>query len=327
MVAATVETLLREQLQERRQKLESAETVVPGDERVRRLLREVDAALMRMDEESFGLCETCHETIEAERLVGDPLLRYCLDHLSAAQQHALEDDLDLAARVLQGLLPPPTLRFPGYEVARHYEGAGPISGDYCDVLDARDGSIYFVLGDVSGKGVAASMLMAHLHATFRALVPLNLPLDQLIGRASRLFCESALPSHFATLVCGRAFASGEVELTNAGHVPALIRRGGDIVRIEASGLPIGMFCDERFSVRRLRLSPEDSILLYTDGVSESRDPAGEEYGIDRLARLMSESRTLVPERLLAACLRDLTAFRAGAPKADDLALMAVRRID
>ncbi len=325
-MAATVETLLRAQLEERRQKLESAGTLVPGDERIRRLLGEVDAALKRMAENTFGLCEACHETIEAERLVGDPLLRYCLDHLSAAQQHALEDDLDLAARVLQGLLPPPALRFPGYEVARHYEGAGPIGGDYCDVLDARDGSIYFVVGDVSGKGVAASMLMAHLHATFRALVPLHLPLDQLIGRASRLFCESALPSHFATLVAGRAFPAGEIEITNAGHVPALVRHGREIVRIESTGLPIGMFCDERFSVNRLRLSPEDGLLLYTDGVSETRDPSGEEYGVDRLARLMSEGHPLAPDRLLAACLRDLTAFRAGAPQADDLALMAVRRI-
>jgi len=168
--------------------------------------------------------------------------------------------------------------------------------------------------------------MAHLHATFRALVPLSLPLDQLIGRASRLFCESALPNHFATLVAGRAFPSGEIEITNAGHVPALVRHGRDIVRVESSGLPIGMFCDERFSVSRLRLSPEDSILLYTDGVSESRDPAGEEYGVGRLARLMSEGEPLAPERLIASCLRDLTAFRAGAAKVDDLALMAVTRI-
>ncbi|OLC54113.1 MAG: hypothetical protein AUH92_04670 [Acidobacteria bacterium 13_1_40CM_4_69_4] len=169
------------------------------------------------------------------------------------------------------------------------------------------------------------MLMAHLHATFRALVPLNLPLDQLIGRASRLFCESALPSHFASLAVGRAFPSGEVEISNAGHVPPLVRRGRDIVRIESTGLPIGMFCDERFSFSRLRLSPGDAILLYTDGVSETRDPSGEEYGIDRLAELMNEHRSLAPDRLIAACLRELNSFRAGATQADDLTFMSVQR--
>src|SRR5438093_11475165 len=151
-----------------------------------------------MDKGTFGICESCHETIEADRLVADPLMEYCLDHLTKPQRQALERDLDLAARVLRGLLPPPSQRFPGYEVARHYEGAGPVSGDYCDAVGAEDGSLYFAIGDVSGKGVAASMLlacrcaisivsgkgvaasmlMAHLHASLRALVPLNMPLDQ-----------------------------------------------------------------------------------------------------------------------------------------------------
>src|SRR5882762_11178630 len=256
-MASPVEALLREQLTERRERLEHATDLVPDDEQVRRLLREVDRALARMDKGTFGICETCHDPVEAERLVADPLMEYCLDHLTRPQRQALERDLDLAARVLRGLLPPPSQSFPGYEVARHYEGAGPVSGDYCDAVSGDGGSLYFAIGDVSGKGVAASMLMAHLHATLRALVPLNLPLDQLVTRASGLFCESALPSHFATLVLGRAFRGGEVELTNAGHVPPLIVRGRDIERIAPTGIPIGMFCDARFTSTRLRLSPGD----------------------------------------------------------------------
>jgi len=324
-MASPVETLLREQLEDRRQKLESVSARAAGDEQVRRLLREVDAALKRMEGGTFGLCETCHESIEPERLLADPLLEYCLDHLTPAERHALEQDLDLAARVVRGLLPPATLRSRDYEVALHYEGAGPISGDYCDVVNAEDGSLYFAIGDVSGKGVAASMLMAHLHATFRALVPLKMPLDQLVERASRLFCESALPSHFASLAIGRASTSGEVEICNAGHVPPLFRRGRDVVRIDSTGLPIGMFGDERFLVNRLRLSPGDGILLYTDGASEGQNAAGQEYGIDRLARLVSENHALASSELIAAGLRDLAAFRSGTRHADDLTLMAIRR--
>src|SRR5437867_8730704 len=246
----TVESLLREQLTERRERLESAATAVPGDEQVKRLLREVDAALERMDRGTFGVCVSCHDSVEADRLVADPLLEYCIDHLTPTEQRRLEQDLDLAARVLRGLLPPASLSFPGYEVARHYEGAGPVSGDYCDAVGAEDGSLYFAIGDVSGKGVAASMLMAHLHASLRALVPLNMPLDQLVARASSLFCESALPSHFATLVLGRAARAGEVEISNAGHVPPLIARGREIERVAPNGIPIGMFCDARFTVTR-----------------------------------------------------------------------------
>jgi len=326
-MASPVESLLQEQLAERRRKLESAASAIPGDEQVRRLLREVDAALERMEKGTFGICETCHETIEPDRLMADPVLEYCLDHLTRPQRQALERDLDLAARVLQGLLPPPSLSFPGYEVARHYEGAGPVSGDYCDATVAGNGSLYFAIGDVSGKGVAASMLMAHLHATLRALAPLNLPLDQLVARASGLFCRSALPSHFATLVCGRAGPSGDVEICNAGHVPPLVARRREIERVAPNGVPIGMFCDTQFTVSRLRLSPGDTILLYTDGVNETRSASGQEYGIDRLSMLLAENPAHKPSELVAACLQDLQTFRAGAPKADDLTLMAVRRVE
>ncbi|HKB07659.1 MAG TPA: SpoIIE family protein phosphatase [Candidatus Polarisedimenticolia bacterium] len=325
-MASPVESLLREQLTERREKLESVAHAVPADDQIRRLLRDVDAALARMDEGTFGICESCHDTIEADRLVADPLMTYCLDHLTKPQRQALEADLDLAAQVLRGLLPPPSLNFPGYEVARHYEGAGPVSGDYCDAVGGEDGSLYFAVGDVSGKGVAASMLMAHLHATLRALVPLNLALDQLVTRASGLFCESALPSHFATLVVGRAGRSGDVEICNAGHVPPLVARGREIERVAPTGLPIGMFCDARFSVSRVRLSPGDTILLYTDGVNEALDRAGQEYGLDRLSGLLAGHSSRGPSDLLASCLRDLQTFRGGVSPRDDLTLMAVRHV-
>jgi sigma-B regulation protein RsbU (phosphoserine phosphatase) len=326
-MASPVESLLRDQLTERREKLESAATAVPGDEQVRRLLREVDAALARMDDGTFGICESCHETIEADRLVADPLMEYCLDHLTKPQRQALERDLDLAAQVLRGLLPPPSQSFPGYEVARHYEGAGPVSGDYCDAVSGEGGSLYFAIGDVSGKGVAASMLMAHLHATLRALVPQNLPLEDLVARASGLFCESALPSHFATLALGRAGRTGEVEICNAGHVPPLVARGREIERIAPTGIPIGMFCDARFTVTRLRLSPGDTIVLYTDGVNEARNGSGEEYGIDRLTRCLIGNPARRTSDLVAACLHDLRTFRSGTGQVDDITLMAVRRVD
>src|SRR2546428_7652210 len=177
-MASPVETLLRDQLARGRLRLGDAADQVPGDEQVRRLLREVAAALDRMDKGTFGICESCHETIEAERLVADPLMEYCLDHLTKPQRQALELDLDLAARVLRGLLPPPSQRFPGYEVARHYEGAGPVSGDYCDAVGAENGGVYFSIGGGSRKGGAGSMLMGHPPAPLRALVPLNQSLEE-----------------------------------------------------------------------------------------------------------------------------------------------------
>src|SRR5262245_42209226 len=188
-MATQAESLIRGQLLSRRHRLEEAAGSVPRDMDYVRLLDEVDAALSRLDDDSYGLCKTCHDPIEADRLMADPLLEFCIDHLTGDQRRALEADLGLASRIQGALLPDRTMRSSGWEIAYHYEGAGPVSGDYCDIVRARDNSLYFAVGDVTGKGVAASMLMAHLHATLRGLVSLSVPLDQLMERTSRTFCE------------------------------------------------------------------------------------------------------------------------------------------
>lgn len=324
MVTA-IEPLLREQLIDRRHKLEDAAVGFQRPAELTRLLGEVDAALDRMDLGTYGTCEVCHDTVESERLIADPLTRFCIDHLTPRQQRALEEDLELASQIQTGLLPQPSQKIDGWEVAYHYQPAGPVSGDYCDLIRGEDQSLHFVLGDVSGKGVAASMLMAHLHAMFRTLSSINLPLEQMVERASRVFCESTLPTQYATLVCGRASTSGEVELCNAGHLPPLLIQEGKVTSIAATGLPVGVFCSESFTVNRVHMSKGDTVFLYTDGLSESLDGTGNEYGPERLAQLLIESNHLSPDSIISLCRQELLAFAGGRPPRDDLTLMAIRR--
>jgi sigma-B regulation protein RsbU (phosphoserine phosphatase) len=278
-----------------------------------------------MDQGTYGICESCHESIEPERLITDPLVRLCLDHLSGDERRVLEQDLELAARIQGRLLPNPELRFKGWEVCYHYEAAGPVSGDYCDVLDPDGDGLLFLLGDVSGKGVAASMLMAHLHAMFRSLAGFGLSVDQLVERANRLFCESTIATHYATLVCGKANGYGELTVCNAGHCPALLLRGGQVSAIGPTGLPVGLFRDARYTVQTVRLEPGDSLLAYTDGLIEARSASDAEYGRERLARIAAANCGAAPGALLRACLEDCAAFRSGAALADDLTIMALRR--
>ncbi|MGE5244673.1 MAG: SpoIIE family protein phosphatase [Betaproteobacteria bacterium] len=292
---------------------------------VQNLLVEVDAALRRMDAGTYGLCATCHEPIDPDRLLADPLVRFCLDHLTPVEQRALEQDLALAARIQRELLPKPDLPIAGWKIAYHYRPAGPVSGDFCDLIPSDNGDVHVLVGDVAGKGVAAAMLMSHLSAMLRTLVTVGLPLGQLMERTSRVFCESTLPAHYATLVCGRASPSGEIEICNAGHPPPLVIRDGEIIRVDATGLPIGMFCSERFESRLVSLAPGDVLLLYTDGLIETQNPAGVEYGIDRLCALAASSAGREPGAIVDACVRDLQAFR-GAPGADDdLTVLAISR--
>jgi phosphoserine phosphatase RsbU/P len=320
---ATAHPIFREQLLDRRRKLEKA-AIRRGADEVTRLLQEVDAALGRLDVGTFGLCETCHDAIEGDRLLADPLTRFCLDHLTASEQRALEQDLELASRIQRELLPKTDTPFDGWEIAYHYQPAGPVSGDYCDLIRGRGGELYFAVGDVAGKGVAAAMLMSHLSAMLRALIPAGLPLPSLMERASRVFCESTLPSHYATLVCGCASPSGEVEICNAGHPPPLVIRENGITLIDATGLPIGMFCSEQFTSQVLRLEPGESLLLYSDGLIEAQGTTGVEYGIDRLSAL-ALSGARVPTEVVGACVQDLTRFRGARPINDDLTLMAIGR--
>jgi sigma-B regulation protein RsbU (phosphoserine phosphatase) len=325
-MATVIDSALREQLLERRERLETAASSGGEEGQIRHLLEEVDAALARMKEHTYGLCLACQDPVEAERILADPLVCVCLGCLSVEQRRALEDDLELAANIQAGLLPPRSLAHDGWQVSYHYEAASLVSGDYCDVVRADDGSLYFMLGDVAGKGVAASLLMSQLHAMFRALIPVGLPLSHLVARASRIFCESTLPTHYATLVTGRADSSGEVEICNAGHLPPLhLQREGRATLIEATGLPVGIFCNEEFTSSKFRMSPGDTLFLFTDGLSETRDTAGEEYGTTRLQSLLCEHKELLPADLIRACLGDLDAFCAGASRHDDLTVMALRR--
>lgn len=324
-MAAYPETAVREQLLTRRHRLEAAMAGAGGRaEPLAHQLDEVDSALDRLASGGYGLCETCHDPIEPERLAADPLVRFCLDHLSPPEQTALERDLELAARIQQGLLPPRPLILSAWEIAYRYEPARLVSGDYCDIV-SRDEGLTFIVGDVSGKGVGASMLTVHLHAMFRTLLPLNLPMGDLLARASRVFCESTLPMHYATLICGRASNDGRIELGNAGHPPALLLTDAGVTSVDNFGLPIGLFCEAQFSSAEFRIDPGDALLLYTDGVTDAENAAGEAYGVDRFRETVRSFRHLDADALVARCLEDVHWFRGRGAAGDDTTIMAIRR--
>lgn len=323
---ATLEIgFLHNQLELRKRRLEEAIALAPSNGRLAGLLHEVDSALDRMHRGSFGICEACHEPVEEDRLMTDPLVRYCVDHLSGPERDALQRDLDLASEVQRNLLPRQNLCIGGWETSYHYSPMGPVSGDYCDIIQS-DGGIFFVLGDVSGKGVAASMLMAQLHALFRSLSAMSLPLGQIITHANRVFCESALAGLYATLVCGLAKPNGELEIHNAGHPPAIVAGKGGVLRVESTGLPLGMFCQAEFSATRLRMEIGDTLFLYTDGLSETQQ-GDDEYGVDRVTQVVRQQSDRKPPEMIAACLSDVRSWSGQAAQSDDLTMLVIQRCE
>jgi len=323
---------IREQLEKRRNELRtvisSSSRAVPADAFVD-LLSEVDSALERMDDGTYGICEACHESVEKDRLLADPLVKLCLDHLTSEEQRALERDLELAAQVQRGLLPRTDVGFKDWRVHYKYNPAGLVSGDYCDlILPANDdGELVFLLGDVAGKGVAASLLMTHLHAMFRSLASVTLCLDKLLEMANSVFCQSTIAGQYATLVCGRAGRHGEIEIGSAGHLAGLLVSKDGVKQVCSTGVPLGMFGTSRYTIDRLQMEPGDSLLLYTDGISEASNTLGTEYGISRLSNVAAERHGWLPQELAAACMKDVQSFSAGRKQADDQTLMVVHRAD
>jgi len=312
---------LHKQLEERKRRLETVIQASPNDA-AEALLREVDDALDRFASGTYGLCETCHDSVERDRLLADPLTRYCLDHLTRHQRAALQRDLDLASELQRGLLPPADLKVDGWETSYHYAPLGPVSGDYCDLYPAG-GQLFFILGDVSGKGVAASMRMTQLHALFRSLIGMGLPLVEIVEHINRFLCDSGLAGQYATLVCGSAHTGGAVEIFNAGHLPVIVVEQGNVRLLESTAFPLGMFREASFTAARLQLCPGDMLFLFTDGVSEAEGDGGE-YGVERVAGLVSRQTPCRAAEVIATCLEDLRGFAGSAPGVDDVTLLAIR---
>jgi len=259
---------------------------------------------------------------DQQRLIEESGAQFCLDDLTPNERRILEDDLSLAARIQQARLPGKDVSFPGWEVHYHYSPAGLLSGDYCDFFET-DGCLFFMLGDVSGKGVAASMLVSHLHALFRSLA--GGPLDHMVEAANLIFCRAALPCQFATLVVGRLARDGSTELVGAGHLPVLhLTRAGIETQI-SNGVPLGLSPASRFPVQRFSLGLGEGLLMFSDGLTEANNRQGELLGLPRVVAMAEKHRLIRPRALISECLSDLLEFTEGTKPADDLTLLMIRK--
>jgi len=290
------------------------------------LMRQVDAAIGAIEVGTWGICAVCHDPMSASRMAEDPLVTVCLECLSEAERRSLERDLQAAGKVQRTLLPPAHLAQDGWEVAYHWEPRGVVSGDHVDLIPpgAPGAPLHLVLGDVSGKGVAAALLQSHLHALFRALVPSGQSLPDLFKRANELFAEATSSVSYATLAALRLGCDGSFSIANAGHPRPLLADGRGVRPIEGGGLPLGLFCDSVYTERDLKLQPGQTLLLYTDGWIEGAK-GDREFGIGRAAATLRRNAGLPLPELLAACRAELDRFLEGSPRGDDLTLVAVRR--
>ena len=220
--------------------------------------------------------------------------------------------------------------FKGVECSATCRQAEAVGGDFYDFLAVPSGELGIAIGDICGKGVTAALMMANLQATLRAEVRhLAADLSTLIATVSRLFHESSLEHFYSTLFYATFDpATRIVRYVNAGHPPPLIIRKehSTIERLKCGGAPIGLFRDCTYNVGSSMLNPGDVIVAYTDGIIESPNTLGEQWGFKRLVDIVTGGEERTPVELNMAIMAAVDAFSRGVSERDDMALVILRTI-
>ena len=250
-------------------------------------------------------------------------------HDAAVERAQVQRDLDLAREMQQGLLPkafPNREQAPGVEIFARLDPAKEVSGDLYDFFPIEAGKICVVVGDVSGKGVAAGLFMAVTRTLIRATaMPGRRPLE-ILQRVNAQLCAENPANLFVTMILGIVeTATGRIEYGQGGHNPAiLIPTQGDPVYEPSGGMPLGVFEDAKFGQRQIELKAGETLLVYTDGVTEAMNPERALFGEDRLKEAVRGQARLSPEQLTQRVVGEVAKFASGAEPSDDITLLAIQ---
>jgi len=253
-------------------------------------------------------------------------------HLQALEKERLEREMQLAADIQRRILPRGAPQVPGYELVGWNRPARQIGGDYYDLFQRQDGHLAMVLGDVSGKGMPAALMVSTLHSALHLLADQVGIGPSLLEMLNRHVFESSAANKFITLMLAELEpSSGRLTYLNAGHNPAMLLRhrlqaASDLEELGASGLPIGVLAGSRFMSREVTLEPGDLLCIYSDGITEAESAADEEFGTARLLALLREHSERPLAEVLEAVQSATGAFSAGLPQGDDQTLVLLRRL-
>jgi phosphoserine phosphatase RsbU/P len=245
----------------------------------------------------------------------------------AAEKRQMQREFSLAQEIQQRLLPESPPIVPGYEFYGSNLPSRQVSGDYFDFRPRPDGKFYATIADVCGKGIGPALLMASLQASFHAWADEQVPVAEMTGRLSEAISRRTGPDRFITFFLLLLDpATGEIEYTNAGHNQGLvIRKNGAIEELPSHGLPLALFPGRPYGSSKFSLAPDEFVCLYTDGVTEACNPAGEEFGLDRLKGFLKTQVGRSPSDVDTALARFEEEHSAGEPYGDDRTIVILRR--
>jgi len=250
-------------------------------------------------------------------------------HEMALRERALAHELDIAHEVQRGFLPAESPEFEGYEFFGHYVPANQLGGDYYDYIPLPDGRLAVVIADVSGKGIAAALLMAKLSAEAGYCLASEPTPGEAVGRLNRIFCGSAWEDRFVTFVVAVIDPTRhEVTFVNAGHLPPLLRHAGSevepLTKAETE-LPLGVKEDVVYPHCTMRLEPGDCVAMYTDGITEAMNKTDELYGNERLGIQLGQTADKAGS-IGREILADVKRFVGKRAQADDTCVVCFGRV-
>src|SRR5512140_3298357 len=283
---------------------EEKQEVVLGDAGeccVEEHLEVINEALEKVEEGTLGICEICHEAVDDELLTMDYTACVCLGHYSEEELRQLEAEWEMSQVVQRAVLPQQAPSIPGLNVAAFSRPAQIVGGDYFDFMPFKDGGQGFVMADVSGHGVSAGMLMTSLQTAFHTLVPVaESPLD-VLERINHLYMHNINFTTFVTVFFGKLDpATRQFTYANAGHNSAYLLRADGIeeVLLHPTGPAIGLMEGFLVKAEQVQLNPGDTLVLYTDGITEAMNKDGTQLGLDNLAKVVRENSGATAEQLV-----------------------------
>ncbi|HYR46909.1 MAG TPA: GAF domain-containing SpoIIE family protein phosphatase, partial [Thermoanaerobaculia bacterium] len=248
-------------------------------------------------------------------------------HREAIEKERIERELELAAAIQREILPRSLPEIAGLELAAANLPTRHVGGDYYDFFPLSRGRLAFLVADVSGKGVPAALLVSTVHAAVHLQIDEAKTIVELVEKIDRHLQRYAATRKFLTLFFGLIEPdTGVLRYVSAGHNPALLlRRSGEIARLDATGVPVGMFASASWKEEVVAIAPGDLLCLYTDGLTEAANEAEEEFGMERLATALARGRELPVGQICDRIFADVAEFALGMPQYDDQTLLLVRR--
>jgi phosphoserine phosphatase RsbU/P len=236
----------------------------------------------------------------------------------------MDEQLAIAREIQQALLPLPDRDLEYVRACSQSLPCYEIGGDYFDYFNLDRGRFGFAPGDVAGKGMPAALLASLVQGIFSGQTHFDAPLPAIIGEVNRNLAQRGPGNRFMTFFFGILDPDGNCTYVNAGHNPPfLLHPDGSMRELITGGMVLGLFAGVQYEAETIKLQPDDHLVLFTDGVIESLNVAGEEFGMDRLVALLgANARASAPE-ILARLKEAVLAFSANAPQYDDITIMVI----